>query len=421
MISTAIASAYFLPLIDSPSLTQFLIQNRLGVTSANTAMQIVQVIATAAITITSIAFSMTIVALVMASNQFGPRLIQNFMQNKWTQCVLGVFTATFVFCLLVLSQITIGSQIEYFPTVSVILSMILGVVCVFVLIFFIHHVATSIRADNVVKHIASALMHDMHLLQSSRVSQPSDNRGTALNKLVDIDEFEHSTQVRCHCDGYIQAIDYTQIIALADEVDGIVVMHYRAGQYLVPNTPIGTLHSQQSFTGDIYLEGAFVIGEERTALQDPLFAINQLVEMAVRALSPSLDDPFTAANCIDRLASAMASFKRTNLPKNTILNAEGYARILSKDVDFDDLFEGAYMQIRQAAVSHPFVILHLLDTFITLVTASQSAAHMVHAVKKQLSSIQETIDEKNVFANKVDANSYNSRIAILKELIDSHN
>lgn len=412
MIVTSVVSAYLLPSFHSTSASEFLADNNLGVSGADSAMQIVQVIATTAITITSIAFSMTIVALVMASSQFGPRLLKSFMQSKSTQFVLGVFTSTFVFCLLVLSQIDAHGDVSAYPDLSVFISIVLAILCVFVLIFFIHHVATSIRADTVVKQVACNLLRDMQALQNNSEARAS------FNLLEKTKNYASELIFESKCSGYLQAIEYQSIVNLANEHDGIVEMQVRAGSFLMEGTPVAKMFSDQLLPNHAEIDEAFVIGEERTALQDPLFAINQLVEMAVRALSPSLNDPFTVGNCIDRLAEALGSFSDGSLPQNALLNEEGTVRVLTKDITYPDLFAGAFTQIRQGCYSHAFVLLHLLDTFILLLKSNPSASHLVDAIKIQVVDIHETMKEKETFISPSDKKAFEQRMSTLDEYLN---
>lgn len=399
MIATGILSAYFLPLIEAEKLTSFLNDYRLAVSDVNAASQIVQGIATSVITITSIAFSMTIVALIMASSQFGPRLLKNFMKNKLTQFALGIFTSTFVFCIVLLSQISNQHQGSVHPELSVLVSEVFALICVMVLIFFIHHVATSIRADSVVKQTADSLMKDMQKLQDQK------HRIAHYDSLIELDNYNNVASITSDCDGYIQAIEFDQIAELAVNYKGLLKMHVRAGQYIIEGAKVATLYSPELIPNNLSIDDCIVVGAERTSLQDPLFAINQLVEMALRALSPSLNDPFTATNCIDRLSSALGSFSANTLPE-TIILVDKTPRVFTCDASFLELFDGAFTQIRQSSQSHHFVLLHLLGTFRLLLESSACAPHIVQAVSLQLSSVKESVSNSAEPMCSLDKNNY---------------
>jgi len=410
MILSGAVAAYLIPLVNIASLTDILINGRIAVTDPSDAMQIVQTIASSVITITSIAFSMTIVALVMASGQFGPRLLKNFMKHRLTQFALGIFTATFVYCLVALSQLSTYSLHTANPELFVLVAMVLALVCVFVLIFFIHHVATSIRADTVVKETAVSLMHDMHKLQSQ------EGRIAQYDSLIDLNEFEHQACIKSESDGYIQAIESYRIADLAIQYNGLIKMHVRAGEYIIAGANVATIYGHELLPHNISIDDCLVVGVERTSLQDPLFRINQLVEMALRALSPSLNDPFTATNCIDRLASALASFKSTNLPQAIII-IDATPRVFTKDVTYSELFEDAFTQIRQNCYSHPFVLQHLLNTLLLLVESSNQATHVMKAVKVQLINIQEAVTNSHKPMCSTDENNYRRVVQAIERYV----
>lgn len=413
LILISLFTAFYLPVVSDFKIDAFLTDHRLGVATASSAMQVVQIIASTTITITSIAFSMTIVALVMASSQFGPRLLKNFMQNKSTQWVLGTFTATFVFCLVVLNQINADQEVPYYPATSVFIAVILALICVFLLIFFIHHVATSIRADTVVTHTSNALMRDMRTLQKK------NSRMARYSSVVDSKQYPYQTQLRSNCSGYIQAIEYKHVIDIACNHKGLLKMHHRAGQFIIPNTPIATLYSTTAIAETIDIDEALVTGNERTSLQDPLFAINQLVEMALRALSPSLNDPFTATNCIDGLAEAMGSFTLDTLPHNVFLDNDNNARVLSNEVSFDDLFKSAFLQIRQSCEAHPFVLIHLLKSFELMLDAGDDK-HLLKAIATQVSAIKQNVDAKEPFISAVDKQAYQDAMGRLESKVSPY-
>lgn len=378
--------AYSLPLIDDHSFTTFLLEKKIGVRHAEAAINVVSNIANAVVTITSIAFSMTIVALVMASSQFGPRLLKNFMESKSTQFVLGGFTATYLFCLIVLSQIDASSETTRFPQTSVFIAFLLAIICIFALIFFIHHVATSIRADTLVNHVSNQLSHDLAKVQELR----HDRKSVDVKSVIE--NHTNSIQIRLTCSGYIQAIDFEHLCSIATRFEGVIELKVKAGDFLLPDSEAAVLYSDAVLPSKIDAQEGFIIGIERTSLQDPVFAINKLVEMAVRALSPSLDDPFTATNCIDQLAQALSSFKTSNLPSNAILDKTNTVKIITNAHTLEDLFEAAFSQIRRSAYSQFFVMMHLLQTFQNLKKTNVHETVFDKPIKNQLINTRQAFE-----------------------------
>ncbi len=416
MISIAMVTAFQAPKLASLYFSTDWITFSLGVNSADTAMQVIQVIASSSITVTSIAFSMTLVALVMASNQFGPRLIRNFMQSKSTQFVLGLFTSTFIFCLITLSQITLDNAAESYPPLSIFVAILLAIINVFVLIFFIHHVATAIRADTVVQQTSSSVMRDMHRLQNAQ----NDTR-TSTFPLVNKDDYTYQLAICTQKSGYIQAIEYANIADVAAEYDGIIVLRSRAGKFVFYNSHVATLYSNRPLPSTVSLDHVILTGTERTPLQDPEFAINQLVEMALRALSPSLNDPFTAISCIDKLACAMATFSDDNLPRTGVIDNNRILRVATNEADFNGLFECAFTQIRQGAKEHLAVTCHLLDSMAELLTASNSALHLTEAITTQVNAMAENMVTNNNLTNSIDEHAFYKRLNHLQNLVNNQN
>jgi uncharacterized membrane protein len=440
MIAGAIMLSRVSSQYHSQPLSEFLTQHNLSVANAHSAIQIIELIASSSITITSIAFSMTIVALVMASSQFGPRLIKSFMEQKSTQLVLGTFTSTFVYCLLILHHIDADSPNSSYTDVSVFLAMSLAILCVFVLIFFIHHVATSIRADNVVNQVACEVLLDVQRLKDrgnnrtdimftegsadANISGGENNAGTNTDTVPQdsvsyhlSQQYAHQMTIQSTESGYIQAIEYQSFIDIALQHDAVVQMHVRAGDYILTGTLVATVHSHFCMKSNIEINTSLVIGIERTALQDPLFRINQLVEMALRALSPSLNDPFTATNCIDRLSQGMHAYINESVLHKGILDSSNTLRVVTKDADVTDLFDGAYTQIRQSCYSHPFVLMHLIDAFTLLINANITSAQTREAIEFQIEAIEDVIDKESPLTSKSELEAYSNKMRALKNTL----
>ncbi|MGB3724549.1 MAG: DUF2254 domain-containing protein [Glaciecola sp.] len=412
-----IALALFFALYLFPYFSSYLVKpnllNTLDIANPSTAMQVVQVVASSLMTVSSIVFSMTLVTLVMASNSFGPRIIRSFMQNKKTQFVLGFLSASFVYCLLVLSQIQVDAAQATLPVLSVFVTLVLAVLCVFVLIFFIHHVAVSIRADTVVEEIAKSLLLDMTRLQENHGRRESVELGQK-----PYERYEYQSAVSTRLMGYIEAIEYAQLAEVAAKYKGIIDMHTHAGKYIYPDSQVAVLYSNEALPDSICLDESIIIGTQRTPLQDPQFAINQLVEMALRALSPSMDDPFTAMTCIDKLTGALATFHEKNLPKTMVLDADLTARVLTNEETFDKLFAGAFTQIRQSSITQTAVLCHLLDVFYNLLIAKQDAEHLIHPISMQVRAIEQSLQAHNVLKNDADKKAVSERIRCITDRVN---
>lgn len=329
------------------------------------AREVLGVIAGSVMSTAGIVFSVTIAALSLASSQLGPRLLQNFMRDTGNQVVLGTFISTFIFCLLVLRTIRGEDTGDFIPAISVTVAVLLALASVGVLIYFIHHVSVSIQAPNVVAEVGGEL---------SRHVQRAFPEGELLEahpeppRLPD-DYRQHAVAVASRRDGYVQALDEGALVELARAHDLVVTVEHRPGGFVAEGGPLAYLWPPERCTDDLpeRVRGHFVLGGKRTPEQDVEFAAGQLVEVAVRALSPSLNDPFTAVACLDWLGAGLCRAARGRAPGPVRADREGRPRLVYRSaISFAGLADRAFDQIRQYGASSPTVAIRMLETIETV-------------------------------------------------------
>lgn len=329
-------------------------------TSPESIRALLTTIAGSMITVTSIAFSITVVALSLASSQFGPRLIRNFMADKGTQSVLGVFVAIFTYCLLVLQATKSIDNHHFVPGLAAYFALLMAFVGVGVLIYFIHHVAEAIQAENVVDKVYSQLQKDMERLFPDQETKP-DTRPTQQIRFTDnaIQQALNSEQ-----DGYVQAIDVKKLVKLAKLHSLQIEVLTKAGDAVVKNTPLIRLRYEQidKHPDEKALLACFLLGSKRTPIQDPEFAIRQMVEIAVRALSPGINDPYTAIVCTDKLCAILCNLTQRAMPPNEHTDEDGCLRVLTRPLQFSQFADAAFNQIRQYGQSSVAVTIRLLES-----------------------------------------------------------
>ena len=316
------------------------------------------------IAIAGTVFSMTLVALSLASSQLGPRLLRNFMRDTANQVVLGTFVATFVYCLLVLRTIRRADEVAFVPHLSVSIGVLLALVSIAVLIYFIHHVSVSIQADEVVARVGKELEGGIDRLFPSQLGEPRSEAATASGEAALPAAFAGEARpVGAAEDGYLQRVDADALMALASEEDLVLRLERRPGHYLVKGRAIVMVWPGSRVTESLVgkMNAAFLLGNQRTAAQDVEFSFGQLVEIAVRALSPGLNDPFTAIACVDRLGSALCRLARRDMPSPARLDALGRLRLVAPGPTFAGVVDTAFNQIRQSARSNPAVAIRMLD------------------------------------------------------------
>ncbi|MGO9927449.1 MAG: DUF2254 domain-containing protein [Mycobacterium sp.] len=336
--------------------------------TADAARLILATIAGAVITVVGIVFSITIVTLTLASTQFGPRMLRNFIRDRGTQLTLGTFVATFVYCILVLMSIGPGDRGDYVPHLSITLTFQLVLIDLAVLIYFIHHIATQIQLPQVIASIAKDLAQAVELQSAdfgdARAIPAADAK--SLEELITTIETSGAV-IRTPKSGYLQFIRHSRLVRIAAEVDAVVRLPYRPGHFLVEGREVASVWPPEA-AGHVarYLENAQVTGPHRTLSQDVAFGVDQLVEIAVRALSPAVNDPFTAMTCVDWLGDCLCKIARVWAPSHVHRDRDGAIRLISDQVSFERLVQRAFEKIRQASIGMPAVMIRQLEALITI-------------------------------------------------------
>lgn len=337
---------------------------------AEGASSVLETIAGSMITVAGVVFSLTLVALTLASSQFGPRLLRNFMSDTTNQFVLGTFVATFLYCLLVLRTLRFTEGDVFVPHLSVTLGLLFAVASLGVLIYFIHHVSVSIQADQVVARVSTELLDGIDDLFPEQIGAPASGPSEAPDAValerLDLD----ARPVKSASDGYLQLIDADALMELAVEEDFVVLVLCRPGDYVVAGSPLAKISPGNKLDERIAtrINAVFALGEQRSPVQDIEFAVRQLVEVAVRALSPGVNDPFTAVSCIDRLGSASCRLVQREFPSPYRQDEQGILRVVAPATTFRAIADVAFNDIRAYARSSATVTARLLH-IITMVAA----------------------------------------------------
>ncbi|HZX10411.1 MAG TPA: DUF2254 domain-containing protein [Acidobacteriota bacterium] len=362
------------------------------------ARTVLSTIAGSMITIAGVTFSITIVALTMATSQFGSRLLRNFMVDKSNQVVLGAFIATFIYCLLVLNAVKAVDNIIYIPRIAVSFSFVLALANLGILIYFFHHVSTSIQAEHVINSVYKELKAKIdHLFEQEKEYVIPEK------KLEQLPDFQSSSAVVCSKEsGYLRAIDREGLFKIAVQNNLVIQLKYRAGDYVFTGTPliavIPDTEIETSFEDRI--NGCFLLGSSRSPEQDVEFAIHQLVEVALRALSPGINDPYTAMGCIDRLGDIICQLHSKKFPISYRYDKEGHVRLVLDVFSYDGILDAAFNQIRQSAAGNVAVNLRLLEILKVIAQSTQNKDQYLsvkqHAEMIYRSSKESTKEKKDL-------------------------
>ncbi len=330
---------------------------------AEGARGVLSAIAGGLFTVTGVVFSVTIVALQLASSQFTPRILRTFTADRGNQLVLGVFIGSFTYSLLVLRVVSSGSDGDgpgaFVPRISVTVAILLVLVSIGFLIYFVDHASRSIQVSVILHRVAKQT-----LVRIERVfpTEPGTNRVT--NEEPPEPPRGDPIVVASSATGYLQAVDSEALCELARARKLVIRTERLIGEFLLPGRPLATIWPASAVDEEAIEKGraAFVLGLQRTIEQDVEFGIIEISDIAVKALSPSINDPTTALHCLDRLSEILCALGgRPTGPD--VREVNGQVHFIGKRLGFDHAVSKSFAQIRHFGASNPTIAKKLLDVF----------------------------------------------------------
>lgn len=343
--------------------------------TASGARGVLTAIASGFITVTGVVFSITIVALQLASTQFTPRILRNFTADRANQLVLGIFIATFTYALLVLRVVRgeqdgvtpedverVGGAVEsigaFVPHLSVTVAVVLALVGIGFLIYFIDHAARSVQASVIIDGVAEDALRTLDRRLPDRVGEAGEETLEAA-----IPEAQGSV-ITSHRSGYVQGVDEAELMRLLHAGSLTIRMDAQVGDYLLPGGALATVWPAGDGAHDELVDAirsAFVLGHERTNHLDLELGLIELTDMAVKALSPGVNDPTTAILCVDRLAEILLAAGRREPPGQVRRAPDGAGTLILPRVEFAALVDTALDEIRHYGVENPRFAFTFLD------------------------------------------------------------
>lgn len=341
-------------------------------------------IATSTITIAGVAFSITIVVLSLTSSQYSPRVLRQFMRDRANQWVLGVFVGVFAYCLVLLPNIRGGDEHAFVPAVGVAGGVLYALGAVGCLIFFIHHVASSIQVSAIVAGIASETrLASDHVFPADAAVDPRwpELPANAWHVVLSRES------------GYIQILALPVLLRLAQERRCLIRLERAIGEFTVAGTPLFSVSTPQppdeAFTRE--LDSAVSINCAQTVEQDVLFGARQIVDVALRALSPSLSDPTTAILCLEYLTTILHPLaSRAMGPR--VLAADDEPRVLLPCPTFRGLLDASFGEIRAHAGSEFTVYAALLRGLSTIAEACPDLSRR-HELLGETTDLRTALDD----------------------------
>jgi uncharacterized membrane protein len=355
------------------------------------ARAVLSVVASSMITVAGVVFSIMMVVLSLAAQQYGPRLLRNFMRDRITQVVLGVFVATFLYCLLVLRTIR-GGNGEFVPQISVTAGVALSILSLSVLIYFIHHVSVSIHIGEIISQVQAELLSAVDGVFPETLGEEVHDAGERNPPPEVLRQLKRqSMSVAANSSGYLQAIDDNKLLTTAGERDIVVQLLVRPGNYILKNKPVmraaptervddGTMES---------LRDSLFINSQRTPVQDVLFALERQADIAIRALSPGVNDPLTAIDCLEHLGEALYRLAERRIPSAYRYDENGQLRVIAPQVSFKEMLECSLGLVRQYGIDHAPITIKIIEVIEGLLYHVQRAEDRA-ALLEQLGAVAAT-------------------------------
>ncbi|MEQ8784862.1 MAG: DUF2254 domain-containing protein [Pirellulaceae bacterium] len=358
LLLLAVAAGVLLPLVDrfvgdSVSKVEML------TTTPDGAQTILATIASSAVTVAGVVFSLTMVMFSIASSQFGTRVLRNRMRERSTQVAVGTLLGTAVYCLLVLRSVSGVQGESHVPHLSVMTAILLTLVSLLVVVFFLRDMTNAIQATHIVASIAGELDASIDRLFPEKIGY-----GNAAEEDDDCWRPDSASRpVASSQQGYIQAIDGDELLSVAQRRDLVIFLRKRPGDFLARRMEFAEVWGANEVDDELAaaINEAIVTGITRTPWQDVNCSIHELAQVAVRALSPGINDPFTAMNSIDRLGAALMKLAERKTPSRFRRDAAGRLRLVANPVTFAEALAAAFNQVRMYAINSPAVSTRLLE------------------------------------------------------------
>jgi uncharacterized membrane protein len=328
------------------------------------------------ITVTGVTFSLTILAVSHATSHFGPRLLDNFMHDRGNQITLGTFVATFLYCLLVLRVVRGVGVTEdaspenvFVPQFSLLIALVMTLASIGELIYFIHHVPESIHISTVLQRLSTDMIAKMDDLYPENFGDESDETLTP----HDVPFTPHVTITSGRA-GYLQGIDDVEMIELANDMDIVIRLTCRPGDFLRSDQGIAEVGLCVQWTdGDAdRVRHAFTLGFTRNPTQDVFSIINQLAEIAIRALSPGVNDPYTAMQSIDWLSAGLVTLSKRRLPDRFRCDEAGQVRVITTELNYSDFVDAMVRQLTPYVKDDPNVTAYMVSSLENTIKISRN-------------------------------------------------
>ncbi len=327
------------------------------------------VLSTVAATVATVAattFAVTIVALSISAQQYSPRVLRNFIRDTGNQMVLGILIGTFVYSLLVLQSVRTGDE-EFVPSLALVGALVLALVSLGAFIYFISHIANAIQGTTITAGILRETTRAVDRLF------PGDGEGESDDGDDVPDDIREGMPVPSHETEYVQVIEIGKLLELASKRGLVIEVQRSAGDFVAEGETLAVVGLRGRADGEAVerVQAQFKIGSQRTPQQDVQLGVRQLVDMAIKALSPGINDPTTAINCIDHLGAILRVIAARKMPPRCRYDDGGCVRVIMPPATFVEFLKLSFNQIRIAGETHAVILVRLLCVIEALAKVAQ--------------------------------------------------
>ncbi len=323
------------------------------------------------------------------------------MYVRLNQVVLGTYVSTYLYCLIVLNSIKEIDGFSFIPSISILFAILIAIVNIVLLIIFIHQIAISIQADKLISDINVYISSHVKTLFPKELGKEFDGDSDILADSIKLKAVK-MISIKSPKSGYLQYVNSDSLLEIMTSNHSLLELNVKPGDYLVEDAEIGKVYQNQVSEESIQkkIRSEFVIGQARTSQQDFEFSIHQMVEIAARALSPGVNDPFTAIACIDNLTSTLSYLAQKQFPSKFRFDKENKLRIIAVTLSFEGVLNASFNQIRQFSVGSTAVIIRLMEALITISQFTHSESNkkaVLRHARMILNMAKESIKEKDDF------------------------
>jgi uncharacterized membrane protein len=351
--------------------------------SPQSARSVLSAISSSVITVAGVTFSVMVVAVSQASSQYTPRVLRNFMRDRVSQATLGMLCGVFVYSLVVLRTIRTDGD-PFVPAIAVNVTFPMTFSAVALLMYFIHHISSTLEAGSIIASVSAETVGAVDKLFPEELGdEPEPDAPLQMD--------ERWGAVAAPRTGYIQYVNGEDLLRLADALDCRIRMEHDVGQFVIEGQPIAWIDiARPDADAAALLREAFDIATFRTVAQDPGFGIRQIVDIALKALSPSMNDVTTAVTCVQYLTAIQLRLVRRRVPSPLRFKG-GELRVIACGPSFAHLLDLSFDEIRRAAAGNARVLSELANSLATIFACARTPErrrHIAHHVARVRSTMK---------------------------------